>query len=64
MSVNHYVCNDMRKILINIIEIHMNVRCAEMRSRKTVCYLCFNSFSPHLKYVKYLSGLRVMETQF
>ena len=23
-----------------------------------------NLFSPHLKYVKYLSGLRVMETHF
>ena len=32
MFVDHYVFNEMRKILINIIEIHMNVRCAEMRS--------------------------------
>jgi hypothetical protein len=28
----------MRKILINIIEIHMNVRCAEMMSRE-ITYL-------------------------
>jgi len=32
MSVDRYIFNDMRKILINIITIHMNVRCAEMMS--------------------------------
>jgi hypothetical protein len=110
MSVDHYACTDMRKILINIIEIHMNVRCAEMMSReitylkmvktfftiKTICIQrrstipsistkrmitshlksskmsknCLLSLAkqfvfPHLKYIKFfLSGLRVMETQF
>ena len=32
MSVDHYMLTDMRKILINNIKIHMNVRCAEMTS--------------------------------
>ena len=30
MSVDQYLLNDMRKILINNIKIHMNVRCGEM----------------------------------
>jgi hypothetical protein len=32
MSVDHYIFNDKRQILINNIKIHMNVRCAEMTS--------------------------------
>jgi hypothetical protein len=32
MSVDYYLLNDMRQILINNIKIHMNVRCAEMTS--------------------------------
>jgi len=32
MCADHYMFNDMRKILINNIKIHMNVRCAEMTS--------------------------------
>ena len=32
MSVNHYIFNDMRQILINKIKIHMNVYSADMRS--------------------------------
>ena len=32
MSVDQYLLNDMRQILINNIKIHMNVRCAEMMS--------------------------------
>jgi hypothetical protein len=32
MSVDHYMLNNMRKILINNIKIHINVCCAEMTS--------------------------------
>ena len=34
MCADHYMFNDMRKILINNIKIHMNIRCAEMTSRE------------------------------
>ena len=34
MCADHYMFNDMRKILINNIKMHMNVRCAEMTSRE------------------------------
>ena len=32
MCADHYMFNDIQKILINNIKIHINVRCAEMRS--------------------------------
>jgi hypothetical protein len=32
MSVDQFLLNDMRQILINNIKIYMNVRCAEMTS--------------------------------